>query len=175
MLNSQSPGTTLRLVGRLLDEANGADRVGRMRAGNSVDALDHAGGAEQRVLAQPSLFGVAPVWASSPVPVTSYQRTPCAPCTMPMFWPSAFGRALLDVQLEHRGELCARRPAVSPPKIADALELGAECLAVAVGARIGVVAGGTRRQRRPTRASGGAKRAPSSLVQLTISMGAWVA
>ena len=44
-------GNDVAAVRLVLDQADGADRVGRVLAGDGVDALDHARGADQRIFA----------------------------------------------------------------------------------------------------------------------------
>ena len=103
-MKNTSPGTTLREFGLTsisptVPTASGA----WLRAIASI-ALDHARGAEQRILAQRASASrrYAPPGRSR---VTSYQRMPCTPVTTPMSL--AFGledRPLLDMQLEERRE-----------------------------------------------------------------------
>ena len=60
-------------------------------------------------------IGVAPVCASWPATVTSYQRMPCTPVTTPIILAFRLqDRPLLDVQLEHRADLALSRPARCP-------------------------------------------------------------
>ena len=106
MVKNTSPGTTLRLFGRLSMQADGADGVGRMRAGDGVDAVDHARCAQERVLAQRHRRGAGVGFLAGHrdlVPAHALRALHDADG-------AAFGfedRALLDVQLEHRRE-CVR-------------------------------------------------------------------
>jgi hypothetical protein len=129
-------GNDVAAVRLVLDQADGADRVGRVLAGDGVDALDHARGADQRIFAQrhrrragvrclPDDGDFVPAHA-----LHALHRADHA----------AFGfedRALLDVQLEHRGKFA--RAGFFLALVADARQLIAKSLAVAVGAPIGVV------------------------------------
>ena len=81
-------------------------------------------------------------------------------------------RALLDVQLEHRMHLARADRLVAHP--ADALQLVAEALALGVRAVIGVVLRRGRPAKTPDASMAGAKRAPSSLVQLVTTIGCFV-
>ena len=81
-------------------------------------------------------------------------------------------RSLLDVKLEHGAEPVAAR--FLGAAIADAVELVAEASAVAVFARHKRSPRVNTPANTPDASMAGAKREPSSLVQLTISIGALV-
>src|SRR6516162_3786222 len=80
-VKNTSPGMTLRLLGRLsikptVPTASGTSRaIAPMRS--TIWAAPTSASLRSRI-------GIAPACASCPVIVTSYQRTPCAPCTMPI-------------------------------------------------------------------------------------------
>ena len=159
-------------VGRVrpvLDPPDGGD-ARRMLRGRSASTASISRAAPSSAFLR-RCIGVAPVCASWPVTVTSYQRIACTPVTTPMSLP--FGlqdRPLLDVQFEERRQ---------------------RMLAAALGRR------DSRSRRAPRRRScrrgpcalapspssialantpdatiAGAKREPSSLVQFTTSIGA---
>ena len=129
-------GNDVAAVRLVLDQADGADRVGRVLAGDGVDALDHARGADQRIFAERHRrrAGVRRLAGDGDfVPADALHALHRADH-------AAFGfedRALLDVQFEHRGKF-ARAGFFRAP-VADARQLIAESLAVAVGARKSVV------------------------------------
>ena len=157
-------------VGPDLDQAHRAHGRRRVRQGDLVDALDHARGTQERVLAQVHGRGAGVgVLAGDGdlVPAHALHALDHADHL-------ALGledRALLDVQLEQGAELVAAHRLRAA--VADPLQLVAEALALAVLAGIGVV--GREHAGIDARASmAGAKREPSSLVQLTTSIGALV-
>ena len=129
-------GNDVAAVRLVLDQADGADRVGRVFAGDGVDALDHARGADQRVLAQRHRrrAGVRCLSGDGDfVPAYALHALHRADH-------AAFGfqdRALLDVQFEHRGKFACAGFFLA--LVADARQFIAKSLAVAVGATIGVV------------------------------------
>ena len=134
-MKKTSPGMTLRLFGLFSIRPTEPTASGACsRAMASMRSIIRAAPTSAFLR---SRIGVAPVWASWPVTVTSYQRMPWTPWTTPIMRLFVFeDRALLDVQFEHRAEFT--RAGVFAAAIADALQFVAECLAVAVGARIGV-------------------------------------
>ena len=80
-------GNDVAAVRLVLDQADGADGIGRvLEAMASMRSIMRAA---PRSAFLRSRIGVAPVCASWPVTVTSYQRMPCTPWTMPIMRPSS--------------------------------------------------------------------------------------
>ena len=109
-----------------------------MLAGDGVDAVDEARGAQKRVFAQPHGRGAGVgVLAGDGDLVPAHALHALDDADHAVF--GFEDRALLDVQLEQGGELV--RAGFLFAAIADAPELVAEGFAVAVGAGVGVVGG----------------------------------
>ena len=135
-----------------------------MGVADAVHQVDHARGAEQRIAPARHRRGTA--WDSCPVSTTSYQRWPRRVHHADGLALGLEDRSLLDVQPRRRRGWVAHGQLAG---VADAPAL-AQGLAVHVPARQAVVerehAG---KDARDTMA--GAKREPSSLVQITTSIG----
>ena len=127
-------GNDVAAVRLVLDEADGANRVGRMIARDRVDALDHAGGAKERILAQPHRRRAGMRLLAGDrdlVPAHALHALDDADHAAFVFE----DRALLDVQLEHGAEFA--HAGFLAALVADAAEFFAEALAVAIFTRIG--------------------------------------
>src|SRR6185437_5215162 len=136
-LKNTSPGMTLRLFGRFSMRPTVPTASG-MLAGDGVDAVDEARGAQKRVFAQPHGRGAGVgVLAGDGDLVPAHALHALDDADHAVF--GSEDRALLDVQLEQGGELV--RAGFLFAAIADAPELVAEGFAVAVGAGVGVVGG----------------------------------
>ncbi len=129
-------GNDVAAVRPVLDQADRADSVRCVLAGDGVDALDHPRRADESVFAQPHRrrAGVRFLAGDSDfVPAHALDALDNANHALFVFE----NGALLDVQFKHGAEFaCARGFAAA---IADALQFVAECLAVAVGPSIGII------------------------------------
>ena len=133
-VKNTSPGTTLRLFGLFSIKPTAPTAFGA--CSSAIASMRSIMRAAPRSAFLRSRIGVAPVCASWPVTVTSYQRMPCTPWTMPIMRPSSsrigpcsMCSSNIAREFASAGFLFAL--------VADALKFLAECLAVAVGPRIG--------------------------------------
>ena len=120
-------GHDVAAVRPVLDQAHGADGVGRCsRAMASIRSMMRAAQTSAFLRAE---IGVVPAWLPGRPRLRTRPRLYAV--TMPIAFCLPFqDRPLLDVQLEHPPET---PPPASFAAIADAVELGAQRLAIAVG------------------------------------------
>ena len=167
-MRNTSPGTTLGELGFTRIEPTVATASGACaRAMASTFSTSRAAPSSAFLR---RCMGVAPVWASWPVIVTSNQRMPCTPVTAPMSRPSAsrIGPCSMCSSKNAESGWSPQRSLPRSPMASSA----APKLTPSASVRL---TGPVAREHAGEHAGGrigGQNRAPSSLVQFTSSMGA---